>query len=345
MQTTTIKLTLKKKVDHWLKTLPEELRNKVAPNVIVTGGSIASMLLGEKVNDYDIYFRDINTVKYIADYYVNKFKEKEGQPKFKYGGDVGIYVVTEYQGNMIASSRADDKLPFEFETQKAPEDRVKIVIKSAGAASEDENATPTFDHDNGGYQYFEGVDPENGEQAEYIDKLVETVEKSNYTKNKGEYKPVFLSANAITLSDDVQLVIRFFGEPDQIHENYDFVHCTSYYDYGKNILVTPAKALEALLDRRLYYVGSKYPLCSMIRMRKFINRGWKISAGQILKCAMQLSELDLSDMATLEEQLTGVDAAYFHQLITALKEHASENGGNMNRVDQTYLGALIDRIV
>lgn len=336
MQASTIKLVLKRKVESWLKSLPEDLRKQVAPNVIVTGGSIASMLLSEKVNDFDIYFKDAKTTFAIANHYVQKFKEKEGNPKFKYGGNVDIYVEAFSNGEKVVGKNG--AIGFSHVENF---DRIQIVVRSAGVASDEGNVQPEYDSNEGGYQYFEGVDPENGEQAEYIDKVVQTVEQSNYVKNKGEYKPVFLSANAITLSDDVQLVIRFFGEPDAIHENYDFVHCTCYYDHGNNKLVLPPKALEALLDRRLQYVGSKYPICSMIRMRKFIQRGWKITAGQMLKCAMQISDLDLSDMSVLQDQLTGVDAAYFFQLISALKEHSKDS----ETVDKTYLGALIDKIV
>src|SRR5690606_25046051 len=152
------------------------------------------------------------------------------------------------------------------------------------------------------------------------------------------YRPVFMSTNAITLSHRVQIVMRFYGEPDTIHENYDFVHCTNYWKSWDNELVLRQPALEALLARELRYVGSKYPICSIIRLRKFIHRGWTINAGQILKMAMQVSELDLKDPAVLEDQLTGVDSAYFIQLMAKLKEHDPE------KVNAAYLVEIIDRM-
>ena len=30
----------------------------------------------------------------------------------------------------------------------------------------------------------------------------------------------------LTLSGAVQLIIRFYGPPEEIHANYDFIHCT-----------------------------------------------------------------------------------------------------------------------
>jgi hypothetical protein len=91
------------------------------------------------------------------------------------------------------------------------------------------------------------------------------------------------------------------------------------YDYHENELHTTIEQLEALLSKTLIYKGSLYPLASIFRARKFINRGWGIDAGQYLKMAFQLNDLDLLDPYTLEEQLTGVDLLYFYQIISDLK--------------------------
>ena len=110
------------------------------------------------------------------------------------------------------------------------------------------------------------------------------------------YHPVFLSTNAITVANKVQLVLRFYGEPEDIHKNYDFIHCTNYWASWTGDLTLHKEALESLLSRELRYVGSKYPICSVFRLRKFIKRNWTINAGQILKMAYQISELDLTDV-------------------------------------------------
>src|SRR3546814_2858608 len=80
--------------------------------------------------------------------------------------------------------------------------------------------------------------------------------------------------------------------------------------------VCSSDLLESLLCKELRYVGSKYPVCSVIRLRKLIRRGWVINAGQILKMMMQVSELDLTNPAVLQDQLTGVDSAYFIELMS-----------------------------
>ncbi len=63
-----------------------------------------------------------------------------------------------------------------------------------------------------------------------------------------------------------------------------------------------------------------------------------MNAGQILKMMMQVSELDLTDHAVLQDQLTGVDAAYFVQLVSKIREK------DPTKVDSAYLVEIIDRM-
>lgn len=306
----TIKAVLSKKFGQFLASIEDEtVRGLVQKNTIITGGCIASMLLGEKINDFDLYFTDKATTKAVAEYYVKRF-----HPKNRAGIPAAIYV--EDAG-----------------------DRIKIVIKSAGIASEDGTATP--------YEYFEASADEAasgyvGEimaDAGDIQEAYENTEAAALDVDEGApYRPVFMSTNAITLSHQVQLVLRFFGDAEKIHENYDFVHCTNYWTSRDGNLTLRPAALECLLAKELRYVGSKYPVCSIIRLRKFIRRGWAINAGQILKMAMQISDLNLTDPIILEDQLTGVDSAYFVQIISKLNER------DPTKIDTAYLVEIIDRM-
>lgn len=309
----TIKTVIRKKVDSWLSSITDpQVKELAEANTIVTGGCIASMLLGEQVNDFDLYFTNRETTLAIAKYYVAQFK-----PKSRKGIECETWV---------------------DETG----DQVKIIIKSAGIASEDGTEKP--------YQYFEGVPDESGAADGYVSDVMQSgevddveplgVEELAVAQEAGKppYRPVFMSTNAITLSDKVQIVLRFYGDADEIHKNYDFVHCTNYWTSKDSALTLRQPALEALLARELRYVGSKYPICSLIRLRKFIRRGWTVNAGQVLKIAMQISDLDLSSHEVLKDQLTGVDVAYFTDLVSRLKDKDPE------KVNAAYLVEIIDRM-
>lgn len=192
-----------------------------------------------------------------------------------------------------------------------------------------------------------GIAVEEGESAiddetEPLEYEVEQMVEDNSTEEKPRYRPRYFSANAISLSDKIQLVIRFYGEADEIHKNYDFIHCTCSYDYKANKVNLPARALEAIINKELYYCGSKYPLCSIIRSRKFIQRGWSINAGQYLKMCLQLNEFDLTNMEVFADQITGVDSAYFSKAIEYVKAKQEDDPNLI--IDNSYLIEVINRI-
>jgi hypothetical protein len=151
------------------------------------------------------------------------------------------------------------------------------------------------------------------------------------------YRPVFYSPNAISLSDDIQIVLRFTGNAEAIHKNFDFVHATSYFTYNEG-LVTTVEVLESILAKTLKYRGSLYPVTSVIRIKKFVKRGWNISAGEMLKIMFQISELNLRNPYVLEEQLIGVDIAYFSRLIEILSTSKKES------IDSEFLNTIIDKV-
>lgn len=307
MQEKTIKSVLRKKLDDWLASIDNEaLRGQVKRDAICTGGAITSMLIGEQPNDFDIYFKTRETTKAVAEYYIQKFKD-----------------------NPPSSFKNNPSRLVEISVMDEP-NRIKIVVKSQGIAGE----SGVKD-----YQYFEGVDDDTEPEA-FVEQIAKDKEEVDKQEGKAKYRPVFLTANAITLSDEIQIIIRFFGSVDEIHENYDFIHCTCSWQSETGELRLPNAALVSLINRRIKYKTSKYPLCSIIRTRKFLKRGWHIDAGQYLKMAWDLNQLDLTDMAVLEDQLTGVDSAYFQEVIRLLEE--GKKAGK--EIGSTYLMEVVDKV-
>lgn len=239
--------------------------------------------------------------------------------------DYDIYFKTKESCEKIAAFYADawnkshpNKSTVHIETEKET-GRITAFIRSSGIAAEDgENGID------------DETEPDTGESQD------------EQKADKPKYRPRYFSTNAISLSDKIQLVIRFYGDVERIHENYDFVHCTCSYDYKTSKANLPSRALEAIINKELFYTGSKYPLCSIIRSRKFIQRGWTINAGQYLKMCLQLNELNLKDLKVFADQLAGVDSAYFSQAIESIKEKQEKDP--KFQIDNTYLFEIINRI-
>jgi len=196
---------------------------------------------------------------------------------------------------------------------------VRVFVKSSGILSDD--------LDNQNYDYFEQT------TSSVMDKFL----KGNKSE-KHPYSVALITDNAISLYDDIQIILRFTGNPETIHHNFDYVHTTNYYT-PKTGLVLNLNAVTATMSKTLTYVGSLYPICTLFRMRKFLNRGWSITGGEILKIAWDISKLDLNNIDVLREQLTGVDLNYFIQIINFLSKE-KPNGD----YDRFYLISLIDRV-
>lgn len=314
MKKKTINAVINKKFDDFLSSITDEnVKKLVEKNSIITGGCIASMLLREEVNDYDIYFTNKETVKAVAEYYVAKFNEAHGDCGWVLDGanieDMEKHNKYCAEGGGVALNMS--------------EDRIKIIFNSKGVAKE------------------EGALQDADEIEEWPDVTPDVPEES-----KPKYRPVYLSCNAITLSHKIQIVIRFYGDPDNIHQHYDYVHCTNYWTSKDRAVVLKQPALEALLAKELIYIGSKYPIASVIRTRKFIKRGWSVNAGQYLKMSFQISQLNLSDISVLEDQLVGVDVAYFSMLIDALHKHhqKQKESGTQSPLEYGYLATIIDKL-
>lgn len=218
-----IKQTINQKITQWIFSIKDtELQKNISENCIVTGGAIASLILDQMPNDWDVYFTNEQTRDRVRDYYQDRWD-----------------------------------------------------------------------------RYSEG--------------------ELKWQEVQGSYGSIYMTPNAITLLDDVQLILRFFGTPKEIHKNFDFLHCTTYWMGKTNQLVLPQEAVRCIKEKKLKYIGSTFPLSSMMRTKKFIQRGFSCNSKEYLKIALQLSTIDLLNENTLIEQLEGAYNPYFSQLIKLIR--------------------------
>ena len=325
MQGKNIKIHLAKKLNDWANSVDDpKIAEIILTKTIISGGCIVSLLNDEEPKDYDVYIKDIDSLLAIANYYVEKYRnfvnefnieddnnEEDNKNKCE------IDCIKDLDNFCIQKCIWNDELKYWRvlkdgdilkDTDGNNDIRIRCFIRSIGTV------------------------------GEYIEENFKNLNKIKKDANK-KYFPKYFTNNAITLSDKIQLVLRFYGDADKIRENFDFVHCTSYYDNSENILELPSRALEAILNKEFYYIGSKYPLCSIIRTRKFIKRGYTINAGQYLKMVLQLNQMDLTNIHILEEQLIGVDSSYFSAVINNIKKDYIDKD-----IDASYLIKVVNKV-
>jgi hypothetical protein len=326
MKRRTIKRKLREVIDNFANSITDiQLAKEVRFGCIVTGGAIANMLIDEPVNDYDIYFKTKELTIKVSEYFCKKAKDdKVANMLTVHSGLDEVQKILSSDMNFIKDTikrlseleRGAEEDDIDFDTPldeigglgEAPTSicghkmSFRIISNIYDTFKADDSRVKIYNFGSWGTSSAEKIDSQEVED-----------------EGEGKYEVKFISANAITLSDKIQLVIRFYGDADEIHKNFDFVHAMGTWDAEDGELYTSTEQLEALINRTLIYKGSLYPLASIFRSRKFIYRGWRIDAGQYLKMAFQLNDLDLLDPYTLEEQLTGVDLLYFYQIISDLK--------------------------
>lgn len=318
-----IKRILNQKIHSWADSVDDpNIKNLILSNAIISGGAIVSLIENQKPNDYDVYFRNLDSLQKVAEYYVDKFTKMMSDPENHINSTSYTPVV---QKCVWDDTNNKWIVIHNKSTSQQGDIRLRVFVRSSGGVGVDFDA----------YE-------ESNEFRKDCAKIGQEIKDAKIKITENSYSPVFISANAITLSDDIQLVLRFYGEPEEIHTNYDYVHCTCTYTMWDDKLDIPCDAWESIVNKNLHYIGSKYPLCSLIRARKFMSRGWQINAGQFVKIALQLSELDLKNLHVFEEQLIGVDSVYFRQVIDAVQKMKDKDSSYVS--DTRYLIKLINEV-
>ncbi len=319
-----------RKLNEWLESVTDKaLCDIIKENIVITGGCFPSMIQNEAPKDFDCYFKTKEATKKVAEYYVKQWNESHKNKRNKLGKACQVFVLDGaepskelleyYQISAIDQSKSRM-------IANTPPERLKIIFPSDGVVGDPQEVR---------------ANEELGDVLNNIAEIDETKADEIIEQEKRKYFPVFLSTNAITLSNGIQIVVRFYGEPDKIHETYDFAHTKAYWTSDTGTII-PNEVYDAVINKTLIYTGSKYPVCSIFRMRKFIERGWKINAGQMLKICMQVSDLDLTDIDTLEDQLVGVDSLYFMNLIEQFRRMKEKNA-DWDLTPQ-YIISVIDKI-
>jgi hypothetical protein len=124
--------------------------------------------------------------------------------------------------------------------------------------------------------------------------------------------PSYLSKNALTLSNGVQLIFRFIGEPKEVFSTFDYEHCKVYWRPNPTGLLLGSvhyegRSLESLAKNELIYTANtRFVLSAVSRLNKFIKRGWGIAPSSLLSLAVSSSKVKWDNKADLEEELLGI---------------------------------------
>jgi hypothetical protein len=123
------------------------------------------------------------------------------------------------------------------------------------------------------------------EDADGVKKYFETA----HTKNKDDkFHVKLITDNAINLSDKIQLITKFWGDPSFVTDEFDWQHIKSWYSCKEEKLYLTSDVYQLVVEKELIYTGSDYPLSSLMRLKKYIKKGWNVSNTTMLHIALDI---------------------------------------------------------
>lgn len=144
---------------------------------------------------------------------------------------------------------------------------------------------------------------------------------------KKNYDIVSDTDNAYTLSHknkkQIIQVIKYdkfcTDNINDIFKHFDFYHNMGAYDIEKGEFVLHEKfLLDNASNTITFNPGTDYPVCSLQRIVKYIDRGYKISGIELIKIALSIHNLSIRDYGELKEQLQGIDTLYLTDVTNEL---------------------------
>jgi|CXWL01.1.fsa_nt_gi hypothetical protein len=123
-----------------------------------------------------------------------------------------------------------------------------------------------------------------------------------------------------------QLIVMpdLFGDPKTIFNYYDFTVCMAAYQFredGKDEgFVFGDDFFKHIGQRRLvFHAGTMFPICSMLRVMKYVKKGFFITGMELLKIGLSIHSLKMDTYADLRRQLQGIDTAFLADLTAQMK--------------------------
>ena len=111
----------------------------------------------------------------------------------------------------------------------------------------------------------------------------------------------------------------FVGEPEAVVPHFDFTISMCAYVPDERRFHYDPKFMEHLAARTLVYnPDSKNPLSTMVRVKKFLARGYTVSGVELVKLGLAINNLKITTYRELKEQLEGIDTVLLKELTDAL---------------------------
>jgi hypothetical protein len=102
------------------------------------------------------------------------------------------------------------------------------------------------------------------------------------------------------------IYMSFFKDLNAVFDNFDYECCKAGFYFSNNEFVCSPIFWETLQTKSLKYTGSKYPIGALMRLTKYVQRGYTPDYSSVLKLYKDLNALNMVDPETIENQIGGM---------------------------------------
>jgi hypothetical protein len=177
-------------------------------------------------------------------------------------------------------------------------------------------------------------------------------------------KAITFKSNDLTNSEGLRSLIQviytedFFKTADDIFRDFDFSICCGAYDFDtKEFIFHPDFFVDIASKTLRFQHGTKYPLASLLRTKKYTSKGYVLGKAELLKIGITVGNKGIpSSWKELEEQIGGVyghnisivssDLEYnFENVINLLSETSLDDLTLYSMDEEDYSGLTEDDII
>lgn len=143
--------------------------------------------------------------------------------------------------------------------------------------------------------------------------LCKFLHEAKYEVAGGQYRFICNTDKSVTFSlqgSDITLQLihqNYYKNIDKVFEDFDFTINMVGYDFGEDEFVYHEEAMQHLAQRKLIVnTNTKFPLISVLRVQKYLDRGYSISKKEMLRLLLSISQLNLTSYDDVIKQLGGM---------------------------------------
>lgn len=139
------------------------------------------------------------------------------------------------------------------------------------------------------------------DQTKIFDLIYYFIEDENMTLVGETDRSLTFKANHMLDSEGrrklIQIIkIKDFKTPEDIYNTFDFTVCMALYDYDSKSYHFHESFYPDVAARRINFnVDTKYPYASLVRVKKYAEKGYKISKAESIKIGMSIARVGLPD--------------------------------------------------